>query len=377
MAPLTIALRRREELDVRLVSTGQHGDMLREAFEMFEIRPDRDLALLSPGQTVTQLVGKLLQAIDPVLREEEPDLVLVHGDTATCFGTSIACFHAGIEVAHIEAGLRSGDIRSPFPEEFHRRTVAMIAGYHFAPTPEARDNLCREGVDPGRIFLTGSTVVDAMRWVCARVRSELSPEAQELSPDQRLVIVTLHRRETGMDQMSSNMVRIGDLARRHPTTLFLYPVHPSPAYRELAARHLEGIENVRLTPPVAYIPFLRLMLRANLIVTDSGGIQEEAAYLGKHVILLRDATERPEAVTAGVVHVIGSRAEGLESIFEELIRADELPTRVVPYGDGRATGDIVDQILRDILGLPIGPESNQLTYASIEEHMHRWAESPK
>jgi UDP-N-acetylglucosamine 2-epimerase (non-hydrolysing) len=346
--------------------------MLRETFEMFEIVPDRDLELLTPGQSLTQLIGRMLIAIEPVLAEEKPDLVLVHGDTATCFGTSIACFHLGIPVAHIEAGLRSGDIHSPFPEEFHRRTVGMIASYHFAPTVESRDNLIRDGVRPERIFLTGSTVVDAMRWVCAKVRSELSPEAQELERDQPLVIVTLHRRETGLEQMSSNLARIGDLARRHPRALFLYPVHPSPAYRSLASQHLSGITNVRTTEPLPYIPFLRVLLRASVVLTDSGGIQEEAAYLGKHVILLRDATERPEAVSAGVVHVIGSRAERLEEVFETLIAAPSLPTRSVDYGDGRASGDIADQILRGIMGILDESQSNHLVYESIEPYMSLW-----
>lgn len=373
MAPIYLALRPCEGVAVRLVSTGQHGDVLRQTFEMFDIVPDRDLQLLTPGQSLTQLVGRLLMAIEGVLAEERPDLVLVHGDTATCFATSLACFHAGVSVAHVEAGLRSGDIQSPFPEEFHRRTVGMLATFHFASTAQARDNLLQEGVPPERIHLTGNTVVDAMRWVCADVRSELSPEARELAPGQHLVIVTLHRRETGLDRMSENLLQIGDLAKRHPEVLFLYPVHPSPTYRELASTHLSGLGNVRLMEPLPYIPFLRLMLSATVLVTDSGGLQEEAAYLGKPVILLRDATERPEAVAAGVVHVIGSRAQGLSEVFDHLLEAPPLPTRSVSYGDGQASGDIVEVILRTVLGLAVDAKSRNLAYESIEEHMDKWS----
>lgn len=343
MAPVYQQLAARPDVDLTLVSTGQHGAMLTEVLDLFGMRPDHDLGLLRPGQSLAALTGRLLTALDPLLEAHAPDLVLVHGDTATSFGAALACFYRKVRVAHVEAGLRSHRLDSPFPEEFHRQTVARIAQVHLAPTLEARDNLVTDGVDRAAIAVTGSTAVDALEAVRG---AEPPAELADLAPDQDLVLVTLHRRETGPAGMDGVLQSLRVIAREHPEVRFLYPVHPSPTYRQAAFRILGDLANVRLTSPLAYGAFVAAMDRARLILTDSGGIQEEAAHLGRPVLLVRDTTERPEAVDAGAVQLVGTQPRRIRAALRRHLGqpGDGARSRS-PYMVGSASGRVVEAVL--------------------------------
>lgn len=346
MAPVYRELATLPGVELVLVSTGQHGAMLDEALALFGLRPDHDLGLLSPGATLPQMLAGLLAGMEPLLARERPDLVLVHGDTLTSFGAALACFYAAIPVGHVEAGLRTRRLDAPFPEEAHRQMVARLASWHFAPTEEARDNLLRDGVARERIVVTGSTAVDALEAVRATAAGAPVPG---LAPGQELVVVTLHRRETGVGGMRGLLQAIRTLARRHPERLFLYPVHPSPRLGELAHEILGRMSNVLLSPPLGYRDFVAALERASLILTDSGGIQEEAAHLGRPVLLLRDTTERPEAVTSGAVRLVGTSPQALVAAFEAHSRGAPVP-RAAPYLPGSASRRIATAIAAELPG---------------------------
>lgn len=349
MAPVFRSLREHPDLKVTLVSTGQHGTMLHDVFKLFHIVPDHDLALLRPGQSLTQLASRLLAGVEPILLRETPEIVLVHGDTLTGFGVALACFYHQIPVIHIEAGLRSHRLDAPFPEELHRQTLARIAQLHFAPTAEARKNLLRDGVDDRTIVVTGSTAVDALEWVRKSPGYPESPEGLDLQPHERVVTLTLHRRETGTLLMAHNLREIAGLASALPNFRFVYPVHPSPAYRQLAERCLGACENVTLTAPLNYRDFIALLERSHAVITDSGGIQEEAAHLGVPVLLLRDVTERPEAVATGHVHLMGSNAQNLgRALSVALARASHARRPTPVYGAGNAAHIIGSHVAKAI-----------------------------
>lgn len=332
MAPVYQALAGDQRFVVRLVSTGQHGDLLTQALATFGVQPDLDLGLMRPGQSLGQLVGRMLVALDTLLENEAPDQVLVHGDTATGFAGALAAFYRGLPCAHVEAGLRSYRLDAPFPEEFHRQVVAKAASLHFAPTAEAAANLEAEGVDPARIVVTGSTSVDAVASVLAR-----------RPPRQKLVVVTAHRRENGR-ALAGILTAVGELAQRYPDHRFVFPLHPNPAVRAAVARYLPVAPNLELCEALAYQDFLPLLAQARLILTDSGGIQEEAAFLGSRVLLLRDTTERPEAVACGSTQVVGTTPQAILAAATAALEQDAPAPGSNPFGPPGAARKIAQSL---------------------------------
>jgi UDP-N-acetylglucosamine 2-epimerase (non-hydrolysing) len=384
MAPVVLALRKAEGFQVRVCVTAQHRQMLDQVLALFGIRPDADLNVMRQNQSLTDITAQVLQKMEPVLKGDRPDLVLVHGDTTTSLAASLAAFYQRIPVGHVEAGLRTGDKYYPYPEEINRRLTDSLADYRFAPTPWARENLLLEGIPTERIWVTGNTVIDALLWTVrkTRRRSKAStPSALYYPPSairtgRRLILVTAHRRENFGRPLEEICLALRDLVKKFPDVEVLYPVHLNPNVREAVRKTLDGFGTswvsgapavlkrfaggpgrpksgrIVLTEPLDYEPFVALMDASYLILTDSGGIQEEAPSLGKPVLVLRDETERPEAVEAGTVKLVGPHRE---KIVEEASRLLEDPREyrgmarsVNPYGDGKAAGRIV-RALRDYL----------------------------
>jgi UDP-N-acetylglucosamine 2-epimerase (non-hydrolysing) len=334
------------ELEPRVCVTAQHRGLLDQVLEVFQIRPDHDLDVMLPGQTLFQSTSRIIAALEPVLAAERPDMVFVQGDTTTTFCGALAGFYAGIPVGHVEAGLRTGDLRQPFPEEMNRVLAGRVTSLHFAATPWARDNLLREGVDPAAICVTGNSGIDAVLYVRDALESgELRPaQSVETNPALRLILVTAHRRESfgpGFDQICH---ALRDLAER-PDIEIVYPAHPNPNVRAAVDRWLRGHPRVRILDPLGYVEFVDLMRRATILLTDSGGIQEEGPSLGKPILVLREKTERPEAVEAGTVRLVGTGRDRIVSEVSRLLddpAAYELMKRVHnPYGDGRASTRIL------------------------------------
>lgn len=337
--------------------TAQHRQMLDQVLKLFDITPEHDLNIMKPGQDLFDITSNILIGLKAVLAAEKPDLVLVHGDTTTTFAASLAAYYAGVPVGHVEAGLRTGNKLAPFPEEINRKLTGAIADIHFAPTDAARANLLREGVDPSGIFVTGNTVIDALLATTQRLKNqpELSTSFGEqfkfLDRSKKLILVTGHRRENFGEGFQNICQALADIACSAPDVEVLYPVHLNPNVRRPVADILEArqLSNVHLIDPVDYLPFVYLMNRAHLIITDSGGVQEEAPSLGKPVLVMRDTTERPEAVAAGTVKLVGTSRE---TIVKECINLLNNPTDYQrmsqahnPYGDGQATQRIVDTVL--------------------------------
>ncbi|TRO15852.1 UDP-N-acetylglucosamine 2-epimerase (non-hydrolyzing) [Ectopseudomonas mendocina] len=354
MASLSLVLAADKRVDAKVCVTGQHREMLDQVLELFGVVPDFDLNIMKPGQDLTDVTTAILQGMKNVFAEFKPDVVLVHGDTATTLAASLAAYYQQIPVAHVEAGLRTGNIYSPWPEEANRKLTGALATLHFAPTITAEANLLREGVDPESIIVTGNTVIDALLDVVKRLGSdeELSAVAAKpsafLDPSRKLILVTGHRRESFGDGFERICQALIDVAQQHPDIDIVYPVHLNPNVREPVNRLLSGISNVYLIEPLDYLPFVFLMSRAYIVLTDSGGIQEEAPSLGKPVLVMRDTTERPEAVEAGTVKLVGTDTS---SIVRELNRLllDQDAYRVMsyahnPYGDGQACGRIVEAL---------------------------------
>ena len=336
--------------------TAQHREMLDQVLALFDIKPEHDLNIMKPGQDLFDITGNILAGLKPVLASVKPDLVLVHGDTTTTLATSLAAYYAGVPVGHVEAGLRTGNKRAPFPEEVNRKLTGAIADLHFAPTEASKNNLLREGVDPATIFVTGNTVIDALLDVSQRLssstlRAEFDAKFAFLDRSKKLILVTGHRRENFGEGFENICNALADIAEGAPDVEVLYPVHLNPNVRKpvadiLAARKLA---NVHLIDPVDYLPFVYLMNRAHIIITDSGGVQEEAPSLGKPVLCMRDTTERPEAVTAGTVKLVGtSRATIVRETLNLLSNAEDysrMSQAHNPYGDGRAVGRIIEAVL--------------------------------
>jgi len=349
MAPVILALRESADLEPHVCVTAQHREMLDQVLEVFDIVPDADLDLMRPNQTLAGLTGRAVAGVDEYLTDAKPDLVLVQGDTTTVFSAALAAFYRDIPVGHVEAGLRTWNTRSPFPEEVNRVLTSRIADLHFAPTSTSRDNLLREGVDEAKILVTGNTVIDAL--LLARERVLAAPPAvpgldEELvGGDRPLVLITGHRRENFGEGFRSFCRAIARLAERFADHAFVYPVHLNPNVQAPVHELLEGAANVHLIDPLPYLPFIRMMDRSSLILTDSGGVQEEAPSLGKPVLVTRDTTERPEAVTAGTVKLVGTDEERIVAEATELLentKAYEAMARAMnPYGDGEAAGRIV------------------------------------
>ena len=342
MCPVVKALQQRTALRARVCVTGQHRQMLRQVLDAFAVVPDWDLAIMRERQTLFDITAAVLPAIRRVLEQEAPDAVLVHGDTTTAFVTALACFYLQIPVGHVEAGLRTYDIRSPYPEEFNREAISLISRFHFAPTESSRDNLLREGHRAETITVTGNTAIDALR---TTVRADYSHPELQWAADSRLVLLTAHRRENLGAPMRGMFRAIRRVAEEHPEIRVIYPVHKNPAVRE-AAGLLRGHERIHLIEPLDVLDFHNFMARSDLILTDSGGIQEEAPSLGVPVLVLRDTTERPEGIKAGTVKLVGTDEEAVYRAFHGLLSdhtAYEAMRRAAnPYGDGHASERIAD-----------------------------------
>jgi UDP-N-acetylglucosamine 2-epimerase (non-hydrolysing) len=360
MAPLVRQLKNAEGIDCFVCVTGQHREMLDQVLKLFEIRPHFDLNVMKRDQDLYDITSSIMLGMRDVLKDCRPDLMLVHGDTSTTLAASLAAFYQRIPVGHVEAGLRTGDLLSPWPEEATRRLTGVLAGKHFAPTERSRQNLLAENVPDERIVVTGNTVIDALLHVRERLASDvrLREEAQRhlpaLAPNRRLILVTGHRRESfggGFERICSALAQ---LARSHPDVDIVYPVHLNPGVREPVKRILTGIANVHLIEPLDYLPFVCLMDRAHLILTDSGGIQEEAPSLGKPVLVMRETTERQEAVDAGVVKLVGTDVRKIVDGVSELLCHESLyramSVRGNPYGDGHACARIANALLEDHFG---------------------------
>ncbi|RQS62502.1 UDP-N-acetylglucosamine 2-epimerase (non-hydrolyzing) [Burkholderia sp. Bp8963] len=354
MAPLVHALRECADFNVSVCVTAQHREMLDQVLELFDIRPEFDLDLMRSRQTLTDITSGILINIGNVIEPARPDIVLVHGDTTTTLAASLAAFYRHIPVGHVEAGLRTGDLWSPWPEEMNRRFTDTISSWHFAPTLQAQQNLISEGVAPERVVLTGNTVIDALLAIKRRLdeEPELTAEVASrypfLDPVRRLILVTGHRRESFGEPFRQFCAALHILASDHPEVQIVYPVHLNPLVREPAEELLSGHENIFLLGPQEYLPFVFLMSRAYFVMTDSGGVQEEAPALGKPVLVTRDTTERPEAIEAGTARLVGTDILTILSTASELLNDADAYQRMAqaanPYGDGHACERIVSAL---------------------------------
>jgi UDP-N-acetylglucosamine 2-epimerase (non-hydrolysing) len=353
MAPLVRRLQAAQGIESRVCVTAQHRQMLDQVLELFDIRPDHDLDVMRPGQDLFTITAEILQSIRRVYEQERPDIVLVHGDTSTTFAASLAAFYLRIPVGHVEAGLRTGNLYSPWPEEANRRLTGALTRLHFAPTETARENLRRENIADAQIVVTGNTVIDALLEVQAKLQQSASLRERLAAgfpslQGGRMLLITGHRRENFGDGFERICEAIAALARRYPDMQLVYPVHLNPNVREPVNRLLSAIANVHLIEPQDYLPFVYLMTQATIILTDSGGIQEEAPSLGKPVLVMRDTTERPEAVSAGTVRLVGTDVqaivEGVSLLLDDRAEYDRMSYAHNPYGDGRACERIVDAL---------------------------------
>jgi len=346
MAPLVHALEKDPHFEAKVCVTAQHREMLDQVLNLFSIVPDYDLNIMSPGQGLTEITCRILQGLKPVLESFKPDVVLVHGDTTTTTAASLAAFYQRIPVGHVEAGLRTGDIYSPWPEEANRTLTGHLATYHFAPTENSRQNLLRENLSDKHIFVTGNTVIDALYWVRDRVmndealRADLSSRYPFLDNGKKMILVTGHRRESFGQGFEHICHALAEIASNNSDVQIVYPVHLNPNVREPVNRILDHVENVILIDPQDYLPFFWLMNHAWLILTDSGGIQEEAPSLGKPVLVMRETTERPEAIDAGTVRLVGTDSQRIVDEVTRLLRDEDEYQRMSrahnPYGDGHA-----------------------------------------
>ncbi len=349
MAPLVKELGSRDEIESICCVTAQHREMLDSVLKVFELKPDWDLDIMTPRQTLSSITSKCLMGMDEAIEQLKPDMILVHGDTSTTFAGALSAFYHKVQVGHVEAGLRTYDKYSPYPEEMNRKLVTSIADLYFCPTANNRENLLREGVDKG-LFITGNTVIDALK---TTVRKDYVFETEELNHlpygSKKIILVTCHRRENYGQPMEDIMSALAEIARTHEDTELVYPVHLSPVVQECAKRHLEGIPNVHLIAPLPADEMHNLMDRCYMVLTDSGGLQEEAPALGKPVLVLRRETERPEAVAAGTVKLAGVAKDDIISMAHTLITDEAayaaMAHAVNPYGDGFACRRITDAIL--------------------------------
>jgi len=354
LAPVVAALRSEGAVDTRVVLTGQHSELLDQALEAFDVQVDADLGIMREGQDLYDVVRECLTGLAPVVRDYRPDLVVLEGDTASVFTGSLVAFFERTRVAHVEAGLRSRDKWRPFPEEVFRRLTGVVADLHLAPTPEASANLLAEGVPESSIHVTGNTVVDAVRQIAARNRPIRNPAlADAIAAGGRLVLVTAHRRESFGEPLREAFAALRELANGYPDVRIVYPVHPNPNVQRAAREILGHSARIALTEPLDYPDLLAALQRATLVLTDSGGIQEEAPSFGTPVLVMRDVTERPEGVRAGVAKLVGTdRARILQAAAEILdsdsdLRAERWPN---PYGDGHASERIADIIVHELTG---------------------------
>ncbi|MGD0897236.1 MAG: UDP-N-acetylglucosamine 2-epimerase (non-hydrolyzing) [Thermoguttaceae bacterium] len=384
LAPVIKALRAAPDFETSVVSTGQHREMLRQVTEIFQIEINHDLDVMQPGQTLPELTARLMVGIDRQLATARPDIVLVQGDTTTVFVAALACFYRHVPVGHVEAGLRTYDLRAPFPEEANRKLTGSLAQLHFAPTRRARDNLLREGIEPSSIYVTGNTGIDALLAEIQRqedpaVARQVHGALDRCLPRWRegpFVLVTGHRRENfgqGFEQICAAVER---LACRFPDHRFVYPVHLNPNVKEPAYRLLGSLPNVKLIPPQGYSEFVALMQHCRIVLTDSGGVQEEAPSLGKPVLIMREDTERPEGVEAGVARLVGAATDQIVAAVSRLLTDADAYARMAeavnPYGDGRAAGRVL-HALQCFFGRPPSAASPGAGHAIDKSNVPREA----
>lgn len=346
MCPLVNELKSRKEAEVLVCVTGQHRQMLDQVLETFHVVPDYDLNIMKNKQTLFDVTTEILNSIKEVLLKETPDVVLVHGDTSTTFATALACFYLQIPVGHVEAGLRTYNLYSPYPEEFNRQAVGLIAAYNFAPTENSRQNLLREMKNVDNIFVTGNTAIDALK---TTVRTDYYHPELEWAKDSRLVLLTAHRRENLGEPLRHIFKAIKRIVMEYPDVKIIYPIHLNPVVRETANEILANHPQIHLIEPLDVLDFHNFMSRSYMILTDSGGIQEEAPSLGKPVLVMRDTTERPEGVAAGTLRLVGTEEEAVYTNFKELLESKEAYEKMAhasnPYGDGFACKKIADILL--------------------------------
>ena len=343
MCPLVNELKKRKGIETIVCVTGQHRQMLDQVLETFDVKPDYDLSIMKEKQTLFDITANILNKIKEVLEQVQPDVVLVHGDTSTTFVTALACFYLQIPVGHVEAGLRTNDIYSPFPEEFNRQAVSIISKYNFAPTEKAKENLIKEGKDESKIWVTGNTVIDALK---TTVKEDYTHPELEWAEGSRLIFISAHRRENKGEPMHHMFRAIRRVMEEHPDVKALYPIHMNPVVRKAADEELGDCDRIHIIDPVEVFDCHNIMAKSYLILTDSGGIQEEAPSLGKPVLVMRDTTERPEGVEAGTLKLVGTDEEIIYNNFKELLENSDSYNKMSrannPYGDGKACRRIAD-----------------------------------
>lgn len=358
MAPLVHELKDNPAFDCRVCVTAQHRQMLDQVLELFEIQPEYDLDLMKPGQDLYDITCNVLLKLKPVLEDFRPDTVLVHGDTSTTFATTLASYYQKINVGHVEAGLRTGNLYSPWPEEANRKLTGALARYHFCPTKKSRENLLSENVSESQIHVTGNTVIDALLWVTKKldrdpiIQSKLQEQFKFLDSSKRLILVTGHRRESFGEGFENICEALKEISKQHVNVEIVYPVHLNPNVQDPVNRILANTPSVHLIPPQDYLPFIYLMQRSYLIITDSGGVQEEAPSLGKPVLVMRDTTERPEAVDAGTVKLVGAHRAAIvheaNTLLADTAQYETMSKAHNPYGDGLACPRIIDVLATTI-----------------------------
>lgn len=346
MCPLVKELESREGIESIVCVTGQHREMLDSVLGVFGVTPDFDLEIMKSGQTLFDVTTEIMLRIKPVLEEVKPDIVLVHGDTSTTFASALACFYLGIPVGHVEAGLRTFNMQSPFPEEFNRQAVGLFSSLNFSPTEMAKSNLLNEGKNPETIFVTGNTAIDALK---STIVEDYSHEYLDWAKGSKLIMITAHRRENLGEPMQNMFKAINRIINEHPEVKAIYPIHMNPIVRKVADEVLGDNDRIRIVEPLEVVDFHNFLNASHMIVTDSGGIQEEAPSLGKPVLVMRDTTERPEGVAAGTLKLVGTEEEVIYKAFKDLLvnqeSYDSMSKAANPYGDGFASKYIVDIIL--------------------------------
>lgn len=354
MAPIIKELEKKKEIESIVCTTGQHREMLDQVLRVFDIVPDYDLNIFKPGQTLIDIAVNSLRGLEDILLKEKPDVLLVQGDTSTVFAGSLAAFYLGIKVGHVEAGLRSGNLYSPFPEEANRRLTGILSNYQFAPTQANKDNLLREGYSEDIIYITGNTVIDALRMT---VKDGYVFENDILNKldygGKKVILMTAHRRENLGQPMENIFSAVRDIVNKHDDVEVVFPIHLNPKVREIANKYLGGMDRVHIIEPLDYEPFCNLMGKVYMLLSDSGGVQEEAPTLGKPVLVIREETERPEGVEAGTAKLVGTHYQDVYDNLDLLLRDEaeykKMANSINPYGDGNAAGRIVDIIIEENL----------------------------
>ncbi len=353
MAPLVLELEKNPQIESKVLITAQHREMLDQVLEIFNIKADYDLDLMEHGQTIVDVTSRVIQGVSTIIKEDRPDLILVHGDTTTTFSSALAAFYEKVPVGHVEAGLRTGNIYSPFPEEMNRLLTTRLSTYHYAPTDNNQDNLLKENVDPSTILITGNTVIDALQYAIGIDYAFEDEELRQLDFEKNKVItLTCHRRENWGQPMINIFEAVKKIALEYPDLKIVFPIHKNPNIRKVAHSIFDDVDNIIIIEPLEYQPFSKLMNLSYMILTDSGGIQEEAPGLGKPVVVLRTETERPEAVEAGTVRIAGVDKDEIYNIVKELLDNEDEYNKMAkannPYGDGRASQRIVEHILENV-----------------------------